>query len=65
MYYLNDIALFKLSKPVVLDDKVQVACLPNRLSKSEYPAPNTMSWAVGWGNYSLILSKKFKYSIIE
>jgi len=49
MYYLNDIALFKLSKPVILDEKVQVACLPN-IKVNEYPSPNTTSWAVGWGN---------------
>lgn len=42
----HDIALLKLSKEVVLYDKVQVACLPVAQSNN-YPKNNIYSFAAG------------------
>ena len=47
-HQLNDIALLKLSKPVVLNQYVQVACLPTNRS-SMYPPLNESVYAIGWG----------------
>jgi hypothetical protein len=41
----DDIALLKLSKPVELSSKIQLACLPDAQLNS-YPSD---SYAVGWG----------------
>ncbi len=45
----NDIALIKLSSPVQLSDQVQLACLPDPMSKSIFPPPGKDCWTVGWG----------------
>jgi secreted trypsin-like serine protease len=47
-YQLNDIAMFKLSKPVNLNQNVQVACLPTNRSIN-YPPVNESVYAIGWG----------------
>lgn len=45
---LNDIAIFKLTEEVSLNNYVQVACLPTKKS-NEYPVPEEDSYAAGWG----------------
>jgi len=47
-FYLNDIAILKLSNPAKLSKTVQIACLPTVKGES-YPVPNQPAWAVGWG----------------
>jgi secreted trypsin-like serine protease len=42
---LNDIALLKLRSNAILNEYVQIACLPY----SSYIAADTVGWAVGWG----------------
>ena len=44
----NDLTLLKLKKQAILNEKVQVACLPEKMSSS-YPSPNTQAYAIGWG----------------
>ncbi len=44
----NDIAILKLSRIVELNDKIQVACLPELNTKS-YPLPLNEAWIIGWG----------------
>lgn len=47
--YLNDIAIFKLEKDVNLNNKIQLACLPN-VNLTSYPTSNNDPlYAVGWG----------------
>jgi len=51
---LNDIAVFNLKTEVSLNDKIQVACVPNSLSTS-YPSSESntkVAYGVGWGTTS-------------
>ena len=48
MNLLNDIALLILDQAVTLNEKIQIACLPQSTS-STYPGDNLDAWAVGWG----------------
>ncbi len=43
---MNDIALFKLKNKIILNEFVQLACLP---TKNLITTPDTISYAVGWG----------------
>jgi hypothetical protein len=45
---LNDIALLILDRDVTLNEKIQLACLPQSLSKT-YPGNNVDGWIAGWG----------------
>ncbi|CAF0860141.1 unnamed protein product [Brachionus calyciflorus] len=46
---LNDIAILKLDKEVELNERIQLACLPN-YSLELYPSDvNIKSWVQGWG----------------
>jgi hypothetical protein len=44
---LNDIALLKLNDVVDLNQDVQLACLPRRVSTS-YPPTSYPAWVIGW-----------------
>lgn len=45
----NDIAILKLSREIELNEKIQLACLPDPL-KNEYPQNNEKKFYVqGWG----------------
>jgi hypothetical protein len=45
---LNDIALLILDRDVTLNEKIQIACLPQSPSNT-YPGNNMDAWIVGWG----------------
>ena len=49
-YSINDIALLKLSEPVKLTSRIQIACLP-QAQLSSYPNSKIDSYAVGWGKF--------------
>ncbi|CAF1081219.1 unnamed protein product [Brachionus calyciflorus] len=46
--FLNDIAVIKLVKKVNLNDKIQIACLPDK-TKIKYPNDNIDAFIAGWG----------------
>lgn len=49
-FFLNDIALIKLSRKVNLkDSRIGVICLPPR-NVPNYPVDGTKSTAIGWGS---------------
>lgn len=48
---LNDIAILKLESNAVLNNQVQVACLPPIISNN-YPKASTLAYAAGWGTLS-------------
>lgn len=45
--YLNDIALFLLSKPAILDNNVKFGCLPHE-TKSNFAKIESDCFAIGW-----------------
>jgi elastase-2 len=51
----NDIAIIKLNQDLILNNEIQVACLPTKKS-SNYPDVNVTkaSYAVGWGKQSAL-----------
>ena len=47
--FLNDIALLKLNQSIILNNYVQLSCLPNPIN--QYPSDSNMSaYIVGWGD---------------
>lgn len=49
---MNDIAILKLEDAVELNERVQVACLPNpKWELDKYPGttPNRTAYVIGWG----------------
>ena len=55
MNALNDIGLLILDQNVTLNEKIQIACIPQS-SSNTYPGNNLDGWIVGWG---LIVYLKF------
>ncbi|RMZ94862.1 serine protease 27-like [Brachionus plicatilis] len=49
----NDIAVIKLSSKVVLNDRIQVACLPHESEKYYPQSYNVNAYVVGWGINSI------------
>jgi hypothetical protein len=47
----NDLALLILKKPAVLNENVQIACLPNPNQVFYSPKFNITAFISGWGNY--------------
>jgi len=45
---VNDIALIFLAIPVVLNNYIQLACLPPHISDT-FPGVNIDAWVAGWG----------------
>ena len=56
---LNDIGILKLDGEVVLNSKIQLACLPDP-AKPGYPTQTgTTVYAIGWGLLSYIFYLRF------
>jgi secreted trypsin-like serine protease len=49
---LNDIAILKLSEEVTLNERIQIACLPQQKSQNYPSQTNIDSWVVGFGTTS-------------
>ena len=51
-YYINDIALLRLSSPIILSQTNPLAtktCLPAQTNDREFPLPGTRLAVIGWG----------------
>ena len=48
MNNLNDLSIFKLSTKAILNEYIQLACLPSNLS-SNFPKSNNDAYSTGWG----------------
>jgi len=64
----NDISLIELKQPVVLNDRVQVACLPS--SEDAEPEPNAKCYIAGWGKmkhpgYSVPLLQQVRLDVVS
>ena len=55
----NDIALFILDRPAVLNEYLNIGCLPDEFS-TNFPIPVQDSWAAGWVRNSFI----YRYYLI-